>query len=198
MISAIENRRSIRKYEDRAVPTAAVEEILRAGILAPSSKNRQPWRFVVVTGEAKDEMLTVMRRGIAREKRAPLLPDSVQYVSGALHTADIIAQAPVVIFMINPYGYDLGKTLTPEERVYEICNAQSVGAAIENMTLTAASLGLGSLWICDTYFAYPELMEWLGIPGALFAALTVGYAAESPPSRPRAELDEVAVWRTEK
>mgnify|MGYP002564349117 FL=1 len=38
-----------------------------------------------------------------------------------------------------------------DERVPEICNAQSIGAAIENMTLTATELGLGSLWICDTF-----------------------------------------------
>ena len=62
-----------------------------------------------------------------------------------------------VIFCIHTLGLPLSQTLTVEERVSEICNVQSIGAALENMTLAAAGLGLGSLWICDTYFAQPEL-----------------------------------------
>lgn len=85
---------------------------------------------------------------------------------------------------------------TDQER-QEICNAQSVGAAIENMTLTATELGLGSLWICDTYFAYDELTEWLGDAGALYAALAVGYADENPAPRPRKDISFVTEWRQE-
>ena len=114
---------------------------------------------------------------------------------GAEHTADIIEQAPVIVLIVNTMGLDLHKRITPEERIYEICNAQSIGAAIENMALTATELGLGSLWICDTYFAYPELKEWLGVQGELFAALTVGYAGEEPAARPRRPFDEVTEWR---
>ena len=68
MIPSILNRRSIRKYKDTPVPREAIEEILYAGSLAPSSKNRQPWKFIVVSGEAKKEMLEAMGRGLAREK----------------------------------------------------------------------------------------------------------------------------------
>ncbi|MFR4047883.1 MAG: nitroreductase family protein [Blautia sp.] len=60
-------------------------------------------------------------------------------------------QAPVVIFVVNEIAASFDKILTMDERVSEICNAQSIGAAIENMTLTATELGLGSLWICDTF-----------------------------------------------
>ncbi len=42
MLQAIQNRRSIRKYKKDEVPVSAIEEVLRAGMLAPSSKNRQP------------------------------------------------------------------------------------------------------------------------------------------------------------
>mgnify|MGYP001625481833 CR=1 FL=1 len=191
----IEDRRSIRKYKEQDVPKDIIEKILQAGILAPSSKNRQPWRFIVMTGATKADMVSVMRCGIEREKQAPLLPDSSKYISGAEYTAKIMQQAPVTIFIVNPLGADLQKQLTPEERIYEICNAQSVGAAIENMALAATGLGLGSLWICDTYFAYPELKEWLGIDGEIFAALIVGYADEEPAARPRKTLEEVTEWR---
>ena len=195
MYFAFEDRRSIRKYKEQDVPKDIIEKILQAGILAPSSKNRQPWRFIVMTGATKADMVSVMRCGIEREKQAPLLPDSSKYISGAEYTAKIMQQAPVTIFIVNPLGADLQKQLTPEERIYEICNAQSVGAAIGNMALAATGLGLGSLWICDTYFAYPELKEWLGIDGEIFAALIVGYADEEPAARPRKTLEEVTEWR---
>ena len=66
MIQAITDRRSIRKYEDRPVPRCMVEEIIKAGILAPSAKNRQPWKFVVAAEGAKEGMLAVLAAGLER------------------------------------------------------------------------------------------------------------------------------------
>ena len=195
MIHAVTARRSIRKYRSDEVPLPYIEEILKAGTLAPSSKNRQPWRFTVVQGKAKKEMLSAMERGLNRERKNPLLPESVKLLKGAEYTLSIMKQAPVIIFVVNRNGTDIRKDLDTEERIYEICNAQSIGAAIENMTLTATELGLGSLWICDTYFAYEELTEWLGTEGALYAALAVGYADESPAPRPRKDINSITEWR---
>lgn len=195
MLSAIMNRRSIRNYKNLQVPKHMIEEILQSGILAPSSKNRQPWRFLVVTGKAKAEALAVMKKGLSREKEHPLLPESAQYLSGAENTLRIMEKAPVIIFIVNSIGIDIHSSLKPEERIYEICNAQSIGAAIENMILTATELGLGSLWICDTYFAYKELCDYLKADGELLAALALGYADETPPSRPRKSMDDVVEWR---
>jgi len=59
----------------------------------------------------------------------------------------------------------------------------------------ATELGLGSLWICDTYFAYQELCTWLHAGGELYAALAVGYADENPHVRPGKAVDEVVEWR---
>ena len=195
MIQAIQNRRSIRQYSPENVPTEIIEEILKAGISAPSSKNRQPWKFVVVSGKSKKSMLSVMKQGIEREKQSPLLPESAQYIAGAENTVKVMQQAPVIILIVNPLGLPLDKALSPEERIYEICNAQSVGAAIENMTLAATELGLGSLWICDIFFACKELSDWLSVDGELYAAMAVGYAEENPPARPRNHLDNVIEWR---
>ena len=195
MLPAITDRRSIRKYRDTPVKGQMVEEILRAGMLAPSSKNRQPWRFIVAEGRAKAQSLAAMERGLEREKKQPLLPQSAQHLEAARHTLRIMEQAPVVIFVVNPLGIGMNRSLTVEEQVYELCNAQSIGAALENMSLTAFDLGLGSLWICDTYFAQEELMGWLGAEGELAAAMAVGYAAESPQARPRKKLEDAVEWR---
>ncbi len=74
MNESMKNRRSIRKYQDAPVSRELLEEVLRAGNLAPSAKNRQPWRFVVATGRGKAEAVAAMRRGLAREAETPLLP----------------------------------------------------------------------------------------------------------------------------
>lgn len=195
MIKEITTRRSIRKYAATPVPRAVLEEIIEAGILAPSSKNRQPWHFIVVTGAAKAEMVTVMGLGLDREAQTPLLPESAPYLAGARQTRDIMNQAGAVIFVVNTLGFEIHQPLETEDRISEICNVQSIGAAIENMTLTATSLGYGSLWICDFYFAYGELRNWLETDGELVAALAVGVAAEEPAPRPRRTLAACTVWR---
>lgn len=195
MIQAIVKRRSIRKYKKESIPASLINEIIQAGMLAPSSKNRQPWKFIVATEKSKNGVVQVMRKGIEREKQSPLLPESAKYLRAAEYTISIIEQAPVVIFIVNVLGIDINSQLTPEQRIYEICNAQSIGAAIENMTLTATELGLGSLWICDTYFSYKELGDWLHTEGELLAAMAVGYADEEPSARPRKRMEDTVEWR---
>lgn len=197
MLNAIQNRRSIRKYQSKPVPRELVEQVLQAGILAPSSKNRQPWRFIVCTGPAKARLLLAMEQGLQREAQQPMLPESAPYLASAHNTLHIMQQAPVLIFIMNALGQSLQASLTTDERVAEICNAQSIGAAMQNMTLAATELGLGSLWICDTYFAYPELCAALNAEGELCAALALGYAAENPPARPRLAMEQLTEWLNE-
>lgn len=97
MLDAIAARRSIRKFKNTPVPRHIIEEIIKAGALAPSSKNRQPWHFVVTTGKAKEEALATMEQGLRREAQQPLLPESTQYIAGAWNTLAIMRQAPVII-----------------------------------------------------------------------------------------------------
>ena len=81
--------------------------------------------------------------------------------------------------------------MTPEEHIYEICNVQSISASVQNMLLTATEKGIGSLWICDIYFAYAELCQWLGDDGQLIAALAFGYPDEHAKAGPRKKLEDV-------
>lgn len=196
MLNAIKTRRSIRKFLPRPIAEADILAILESGRKAPSSKNRQPWQYVVVRGKAKEEMLAAFRKGIEREESgSALLPQSRQHIAGARHTADIMAQAPVIVFVINALGKSLMEAMTVEERIYEICNVQSIGASIENMLLTATERGIGSLWIGNIYFAYAELSEWLHSDGQLVAAIAFGYPNEAPRERPRKKMDEMVTWR---
>ena len=63
MILAINNRRSIRKFLDKPISQDDITEIIQSGIKATSSKNRQPWKFIVVQEYEKEEMLNAFRRG---------------------------------------------------------------------------------------------------------------------------------------
>lgn len=180
MISEIYGRRSIRKYQNKMIPEQDILDIIESGIKAPSSKNRQPWKYIIVQGKEKEAMLNAFREGIIREETAnALLPQSKKYIAGAKYTVKILEQTPVVIFAVNPLGKGVLTELTPEERIYEICNIQSISASIQNMLLAATEKGIGSLWICDIYFAYSELCEWLNTDGELLAAVAFGYPEES-------------------
>ena len=57
MIREIENRRSIRKYKPDEIERKLIEEIIYSASLAPSAKNRQPWKFIVYQGEEKDKFV---------------------------------------------------------------------------------------------------------------------------------------------
>ena len=196
MISAIYERRSIRKFQDKPISQKDITDIIQSGIKAPSSKNRQPWKYIVIQGKAKEEMLKVFRKGIEREENdSALLPQSKQHIAAAKHTVDIMAEAPIIVFVVNSLGKGILAELTPEEHVYEICNIQSISASIQNMLLTATEKGIGSLWICDIYFAYSELCKWLSSDGQLIAAIAFGYPNEFPKERPRKGINDVVEWR---
>lgn len=196
MISAIYNRRSIRKFLDKPIPQEDIMDIIQSGVKAPSSKNRQPWKYIVIQGNAKAEMLRIFRQGIEREENErALLPQSRQHIPAAKYTVDIMEEAPTIIFVVNSLGEGISSELTPEEHIYEICNIQSISASIQNMLLAATEKGIGSLWICDIYFAYSELCEWLNSDGQLIAAIAFGYPNEFPKERPRKKLDDIVEWR---
>ena len=197
-ITAINSRRSIRKYQTMLISHDDIEKIILAGMQAPSAKNRQPWRFIVVEGNAKTDMLNAMNKGLERETLMPKLPESARYISGAKNTVSIMEQAPLTIFIVNPLNTMNVFPTDWESRFYEIANVQSVGACIQNMLLAAVDLGLGSLWNNDIYFAYEEISEWLNIREQIVAAVSFGIPAENPYARPRNNIADLVEWRNTK
>ena len=98
MIPAIYDRRSIRKFSSRPIDERDLLELMDSAAKAPSSKNSQPWKYVIVTGVSKHEMLDAYRRGLAREgSRDDCPPQWKQYLAAAAHTGDIMEQAPVTV-----------------------------------------------------------------------------------------------------
>ena len=187
-LDVIAARRSIRRFADRPVPDEALQTILTAAIRAPSGMNRQPWRFVVVREDKRAEMVRVMRDGIAkREARG-------ENIGSSERTASVMEQASVTVFVFNPEGMHPWMTRSANQMRTDVVDIQSIGAAIQNMLLAAQDLGIGSLWIGHVFNAYEELCAWLGEQAQMIAAVSFGYADESPGARPRKPLTEVARW----
>ena len=165
MSEAIKTRRSIRSYLKQDLPIEVVDRLLEAARWAPSAGNVQPWAFVVASS-------TAMKRNL----------------SMAGYGQKDLEEASVVIVVCadekraeDSYGVR-GKTL--------YC-LQDTAAAIQNILLTAVSLGLGSCWIGA--FKEEETRKVIHAPRNMrpIALIPVGYPNETPPARDRRPLNEI-------
>ena len=176
-IKAIEDRRSIRKYKDIKVSKEQILDILNAGRLAPSAKNRQPWYFVKVSTEMKNEIADLMIK-YAQNKNKDGRLYSVSF------TANVIKEAPVLILILKS-----------KDDEWDRYDTLSVGAAIENMCLRSTELNLGTLWIGDTDFVENEILDMTKHNDMeLVSSLVIGYANQEPKMRPRKDLEEIVEY----
>jgi nitroreductase len=182
---ALQERRSIRKFKEDPVSKDLLLEILEAATLAPSGKNKQPWKFYVVQGEKRVKMIQTIQTGMDRLANMGIDTGSAKF------TIRVMEKAPVTIFVFNPTSKHPLLKRDAGQVYADMVDIQSIGAAIENMLLKALDLGLGTLWICDIFFGYEELCEWFGENGELIAAVSLGYPQESPSARPRKPVESV-------
>lgn len=179
---ALLTRRSIRRYRPDPIPEQDLQEILEAGLYAPSGVNLQPWYFVAVQSqEALDEVKELM--GGVVERFRPVLkerfqrhPEQVGITSRFLTS---LGGAPVCLlaFFYRPEYPGRDGAM------------QSVAAAIENMLLAAWDKGSGSCWMtAPQQMGFgPELQRrFAPDKGEFIAMVTLGYPegeAELPPRR---------------
>ncbi|MCH8329144.1 MAG: nitroreductase family protein [Nanoarchaeota archaeon] len=165
VFDAIRTRRSIRKYKDKQVPWDNIVTIMQAGKYAPSAGNLQNWKFIVVKDDAK-------RKAIAN----------------ACMQQEWMEVAPIYIVVVAEpekmeryYG-------TRGARLYTI---QGCAAAIENMLLTAHSLGLGTCWIGA--FDEDEIFRILTLPEekTVQGVIVIGYADEAPQPPPKYRIEHM-------
>lgn len=195
-MDSIDERRSIRKYKEMEVPQDQIEKIVEAAVKAPSAKNRQPWKYIVYCETAKKELLDIMEESLNKESEShTLLPDSAGGIPDAYNTLKIMRQAPALIIVMNTNGRSPFENINSDDRITEICDTLSIGASIENMLLKATEIGLGTLWIANTCFAYKDLVGAIGEEGQLIGAIAVGYGDEMPNPRPRKDIEKTLVFR---
>lgn len=162
-------RRSIRKYKEESVNSLDISAIIKAGILAPSAHNRQPWKVKVFSKQEKEEIYKSL------VEKASLDP-SIN------NTAGIINEVPTLIGVFyNPEG---------DFRDHDLL---SIGAFVENMHLKATDLGLGSLWIANTDYIKEEIKKIANCDLECVSCLAVGYKNQEPKMRPRKTLEEIIV-----
>jgi len=194
VFQTIADRRSIRNFKDEKLSKEQIETILKAAILSPSGSNKQPWRFIVIESDAaREELFTVMQDGI--EAVAANYGESE--LGSARPTLAAMREAPVTVLVIAP---DTKHPITMEGfvsntmEIGDIVDLQSIGGAIQSMLLTAWEMGIGSLWICDTFAAYPQLVQHYKLEGLLVAAVTFGIANQDPAARPRKAMQDLVQW----
>ncbi len=187
-VAAIEGRRSIRKFKPEPVARQLLEELLKLAGCAPSCDNNQPWKFVVLEGQVKDEVIEVIHN-----KATSLKKDEVA-IGSCLENVRSMRQSPaiVMVYRINPEEDEEAEL--PSYRG-DITDALSIGAAIENFLVAATAKGLGTLWIRDVLLADEEINEIIKEEGRLMSALAVGHAVEQPSSGERKPLTEFVSWR---
>lgn len=193
-MGSIEKRRSIRKFKGTILDREIVEAVIQAGLQAPSPKNRQPWRFVVITDNIKKKELVVsMREEIAR--LAEEKPDRTD-IPMSLETMDIIEQAPVLILVCYACNlaeyHDDGVNWKISAKDLEAVELQSIGGAVENMLLKAEELGIGSLWCADILYAYGVVSQYASFP--VVSAVCLGHKAEMPKARERQDISEMCIF----
>lgn len=132
-----------------------------------------------------------MLTGYSKEKLTKLFHHELEKLSekigmtrmgSSFNSCRIMEEAPVLIMVWN----------SNEVKQLQESSLQSVAAAIQNMLLKAYSIGLGSLWICDVYYATKASTKHLNKPWNLVAAVTLGWPAETPLPKPRKPLDQVS------
>ena len=146
MQNIIQSRTSVRIYIQQPISKENINTILQSAILAPSAKNIQPWRFVVVQQDKHliHNIADLMQR------------------STFVRNADCL----ICVFLDKEQAFDYTK------------DCQSIGACIENMLLTATSLGIGSCWIGEILDRQSEVKELLQIDQSrydLMAIISLGY-----------------------
>lgn len=193
-MGSIEDRRSIRRFKNAMVERKKLETILQAGLQAPSPKNRQPWRFVVITDKGmKTELVDSMRKEIHMQIKEKADRMDIQ---ASMETMDIIDQAPVLILVCYEWGmteqHDDGVNWQIAAKDLEAVELQAIGASVENMLLKAEELGIGSLWCGDILYAYGTISKYSELP--VVSAVCLGYKDEMPEARVKKSVSELCLF----
>ena len=164
----IKKRRSIRKYKPDPIPDTVLNKILDAGRIAPSAKNYQPWRFIVV----KD-------------------PGIKKQIAIASRNQHFVGEGAVIVV-----GCALVDTAWGRMGGYMSSWSVDLTIALDHIILAAANEGLGTCWIGA--FDEAEVKKILHIPDPVrvLALTPIGYPDDIPPDRGRKSVDEVISYDT--
>jgi nitroreductase len=215
LMDIINRRHSVRKYLAEAVPDGDVREMVEAARLAPSAKNLQNWHFIAMRDrETIADIIGVVRdknRAISDEMRDINEEKGARFAKFAEHFTFFAADAPLVFAVMateyTPSGYNemalIGKEAEARADLIELRNPglQSIGAAVENLSLRANDLGYGVCWITSANYAGKEIEGYFAKKNIFadekyyFACLvSVGKQDGEAKSPPKKELGDILTF----
>ena len=191
----VEARRSIRAFRAHPVPPVLLDTLVEAACLAPAPHHTRPWRWVVLADPPRQRALA---DGMGARWRADLAGDGLP--PGRIDDLVAASRARLVAAPAALLGCltDEGLDRYPDERRRRAewgMALLALGAAVENLMLTATDLGLASCWVAAPIFCPEEAGAALGLdpkwqPHAL---VLVGYPDPSYVARPRPPVDLAAL-----
>ncbi len=178
---ALHTRQSVGKVKSDPVPRAVIEKLLSAAVQAPNHYKVRPWRFVVLTGAARQRLGEVMVASLRAEHPDYPLEALEKEMAKPL-------RAPVVIAV----GVD--KPL--EAKVVEVENICASAAAVENLLLAAHAEGLGAMWRTGSPASDPNVKQFLGFAAGqhLIGFIYIGYPEFKPETKERPSFTDRTVW----
>ena len=200
-------RRSIRDFKSDPVPKELIEEILKAGIWAPSNSNRQPWEFIVIAGKTLEELKKKLNEKIGKQEKSgrelptwddkyPPPPDGErrrkELMQGLLEYAQKAGYKPAEFILKNFSFFDAPVViLVLMDKGYGIGSLVSVGASIQNILLRAYDLGIGTCWMMIPLEYGSVFREMFQIPENkyLVSTIALGYPADSVINQFRSKRD---------
>ena len=186
LFAAIHTRTSCRHFLPDALDKPTIEQILAAGVRAPSPLNAQPWQFFVITSDEKKQAIS----DEAGRCRAWAVEQSGwKWLS--TYKMDFLLQAPVLIAVVgDPKKSGMDGFQEDGPVGYQLACA----AAVQNMLLAAHALGLGSLFF--TLFDKNRLRRILDISEEKtpVALVCIGKPGEPHKAVPRKDVAEKTVY----
>ena len=164
VLSLIQERRSIRRFESRPVDPSMIDNLLEAAVWAPSAHNRQPWRFVVISDEAQRRLLADrMAERLASDLRADGVSEEA-ISADTSRSRTRIGGAPILflvcICMADMDHYPDGA----RQNLERMMAVQSASMAAQNLLLMAHAHGLGACWLCAPMFCPDVVAAVLNLP----------------------------------
>jgi F420 biosynthesis protein FbiB-like protein len=189
----LKDRRSVRRYTDRAISREQLDVLIDAAVRAPSAHNRQPWRFLAIP--SREHRIT-LANSMADRLRADRTHDGdapATIEADAARSIERITGAPLVIVACLTMA---DMDTYPDERrsaAEKIMAIQGTAMAIQNLLLAATAEGLGSSLMCAPLFCPETVRTVLQLPNDWEpqALIMLGYPRASAKPRERRPIQDI-------
>ncbi len=176
--AAITDRRTVKQFLPQPVDQETLTQLIELAVWAPNHRLNEPWRFYVLTGEARAR-LGEIAGAITASKVSGAGGDPAVVARKAGEAAVAWANVPTLVYITM-----LGD---PNPEV-DLENYGAVCCAIQNFTLAAHAAGIGTSWSSGAVAAAPEILTLVGASAneRMAGLLRVGYldpTTASPKSR---------------